>query len=90
MTTTELKDRWDAAGADASYEAFEASQGGRDLPDWRIRLAQVEVFGRGLWRAAVCRVMGHQLENLSSIGPDSGEECIACTRCGWGFSHIYY
>lgn len=42
------------------------------------------------WARLVCRIKGHRIVDLSSIGPESGIEHLACTRCGWEFEHIYY
>lgn len=44
----------------------------------------------GIIGAAVCKVRGHTFEDHSSIGPESGNECMHCTRCGYSFSHRYY
>jgi hypothetical protein len=39
----------------------------------------------------VCELTNHKLvDGGSSFGPDSGTECLSCTRCGWAWSHTYY
>lgn len=38
-----------------------------------------------------CRVHGHDMiDDGSYAGPDSGAECLVCTRCGYSWSHTYY
>lgn len=38
----------------------------------------------------ICKIRGHNYEDCSSIGPDSGTEAYECSRCGHSWSHTYY
>lgn len=39
----------------------------------------------------ICRWFDHNIvDDGSYAGPDSGEEALRCTRCGWSWHHIYY
>ena len=37
-----------------------------------------------------CFMRGHQWEDTSTAGPESGDVACECTHCGYGFRHILY
>ena len=40
---------------------------------------------------AVCRLFGHgEMIDDGWATPDSGGECLTCSRCGYTWKHIYY
>lgn len=49
-----------------------------------------EVYLSRIVEVTWCRWFGHDIEDGSWAGPDSGGEDMTCRRCGWHFHHIYY
>ena len=77
----ELRQSWALYSMSCYYDDEEARR-----TDW---LADEiwDVFVSGLR----CVVHGHVLiDDGSWATPDSGGEALRCTRCGWGWSHVYY
>lgn len=37
-----------------------------------------------------CVVQGHKLEDESTVGPDSGDIALVCSRCGYTYHHQLY
>jgi len=50
------------------------------------------VYWQIVWEVPrlICKIRGHNMEDCSSIGPNSGTEAYECKRCGYSWSHTYY
>lgn len=91
-----IKLAWEHAGValhDALWqEKFEIED--HPIKPTRIGYFILEVIGLTylfVMEKVVCWWHGHDLLKVHSYaGPDRGFEAHACTRCGWGFRHVYY
>jgi hypothetical protein len=54
------------------------------------RRPSVLAFARDVLRSAACIVRGHDLEDTSTAGPDSGDMSMVCRRCGYSWHHQLY
>lgn len=59
-------------------------------PLWLYAIKAVLLDIALAWQALECRYNGHDFEDQSAIGPDSGTEVMYCKRCGYTHSHTYY
>ncbi len=41
-------------------------------------------------RSSVCHFKGHDIEDNSYAGPETGYDSFHCVRCGWSLEHTYY
>lgn len=68
--------------------SFEVAVNGRPAA-----VAWLEALASSGWwavRAIACCFVGHEWEDRSSAGPESGDMAMECRRCGYYFRHILY
>ena len=66
---------------------------GRPTPINRVRFLLELTRDCVRWNVAraLCARFGHRMvDDGSYAGPECGHEALACTRCGWSWSHVYY
>lgn len=80
MTKQEIRGMWQAAKNDANCDRYFGKW-------WSRTMFQ---FIRLLFLDAQCRLRGHNWEDQSTVGPDSGDIHLVCLRCGCSEQTILY